>query len=55
MSLQYVEPIVSSFPIEIFAKIGPGGTQKPSGGGQGAGRPSARKAAKKKAAKKKKK
>ncbi len=55
MSLQYVEPTTSSFPIGIFAKTGGGGTQKP---GQGASKPTFKKAAKKtakKAAKKKKK
>jgi hypothetical protein len=58
MSLQYVEPTLDSFPIGIFAKTGGGGTQKPGGFGQGAGKPSFKKASKKaakKAAKKKKK
>jgi hypothetical protein len=57
MSLQYVEPTLSSFPIGIFARSGGGGNQKP-GSGQGAGKPSFKKASKKtatKAAKKKKK
>jgi hypothetical protein len=54
MSLQYVEPTASSFPLGIFAKTGGGGNQKP---GEGAGKPSFKKATKKaaKAAKKKKK
>jgi hypothetical protein len=57
MSLQYVEPTSSSFPIGIFARTGGGGTQTP-GSGQGASKPSFKKASKKtakKAAKKKKK
>ena len=65
MSLQYVEPTLTSFPIGIFARSGGGGNQTP-GSGQGAGKPSFKKASKKtakkatkkaakKAAKKKKK
>jgi hypothetical protein len=49
MSLQYVEPMVESFPIGIFARSGGGGTQK--GFGQGAGKPSLKKASKKTAKK----
>ncbi len=58
MSLQYVEPTLSSFPIGIFARTGGGGNQGPGTFGQGAGKPSLKKATKKaakKAAKKKKK
>ncbi len=60
MSFQYVEPTFESFPVEIFARSGGGGTQRSIG--QGGGKPSMKKAAKKapkkaakKAAKKKKK
>ena len=48
MSLQYIEPTGSVFPVGIFAKTGTGGNQ------QGAGKPSAKKKAKKAAKKKKK-
>lgn len=57
MSLQYVEPTLSTFPIGIFTKSTGGGNQK-GRMGEGVGKPSMKKASKKtakKAAKKKKK
>lgn len=53
MSLQYMEPTPDSFPLEIFARAGGGGTQRSFG--QGAGKPSLKKASKKTAKKASKK